>query len=67
MNPTNAHVTISGLENSQQFVPVQSGTGVLVSSGSVRVTGAGTGATLIEVRTLSGRTVEAPTYFESTR
>lgn len=61
MKVTYPNTTVSGLENSQQFVPVQNGTGLLVSSGSVRVTGAQqTQATIVEVRRPPIQTVERP-------
>jgi hypothetical protein len=50
MKQERATITVSGFASSQRFVPVQTGTGVLVSSGSVHVTGAQTEATVVEVR-----------------
>lgn len=64
MKITYPNITVSGLETSQQFVPVQTETGLLVSSGSVRVTGAQTQATIVEVRRSPIRTVEVPAYLE---
>jgi hypothetical protein len=57
--------TVSGLYVEQQFVPVAKETGVLVSSGSTRVTGAQAQSTVVvEVRRGPTRTVEMPFYLE---
>jgi len=50
MNTKYPNITVSGLNSLQQFVPVQSGTGILVSSGSVRVTGEQAQASVMELR-----------------
>lgn len=63
MKPTHNDAVVYGLET-QQFVPVQNATGILVSSGSVRVTGAQTEVAVVEVRNTPDRTVAAPSYFE---
>ncbi len=55
-------VIVSGFASSQQFVPVQTGTGILVSSGSVHVTGAQTEATVVEVRRGPVGTGDVPSY-----
>ena len=64
MKLTYQHTIVSGLGPSQQFVPVQTGTGILVSSGSVRVTGAQAQAAVVEVRLPQSRTVELAGYIE---
>ncbi len=61
MKITYSTIIVSGLESLQQFVPVQAETGLLVSSGSIRVTGAQTQPAIVEVRTPPTRTFETPT------
>lgn len=60
---TDQTIIVSGSANSQQFVPVQTGTGVLVSTGSVHVTGVQTEATVVEVRRGPVGTGDVPSYF----
>jgi hypothetical protein len=64
MKITYPKILVTGLETSEQFVPVQTGTGLLISSGSVRVTGAQTQATILEVRRSPARTVEVSAQLE---
>lgn len=56
------NVTLYGFETSQQFVPIRAETGMLASSGSVRVTGTLAPATIVEVRTSPARTLEVPEF-----
>lgn len=64
MKQTFTTVKFCGMET-QQFVPVQSETGVLASCASVRVTGARVepvATAVIEVRVAPERTVEVKNY-----
>lgn len=64
MKITYPNIVVTGIETSEQFVPVQTETGLLISSGSVRVTGAQTQAAILEVRRSPARTVEVSAQAE---